>query len=279
MPRRARPASTARQASQAQRPAPLDDTEAPRSAGGAPDFRAIVESSADVIYTLDLDGRLTFVNERGFSVFGYDRSDADQFLGQSFMQLLAPGAAPEAVEAIRRRTESPHHSHVFRLHVQAKNGTSILLEVHGGPLMRDGEIAGRVGICRVLETVDRSDGASARSVSAQALQAERMRIGRGLRDAIAQVVFGVTADRDASESFLADVKRATLADVARRLRLDAVDLDILRQIAAGASNREIGVDVHLSPAAVKDRIRRLMDRLGARRRTELAAHALRLGIA
>ena len=54
---------------------------------------------------------------------------------------------------------------------------------------------------------------------------------------------------------------------------------VLRQIAAGASNREIGAEVHLSPAAIKDRIRRIMNRLGAHRRAELAAHALRLGIA
>ena len=106
-----------------------------------------------------------------------------------------------------------------------------------------------------------------------------MRIARGLRDAVAQVVFGVTPDRDASESFLSDVKRATRTDLSRRLRLDEVDLEILQRIAEGASNREIGQRVHLSPAAIKDRVRRLMDRLGARRRAELAAHALRLGLA
>jgi hypothetical protein len=55
-----------------------------------------------------------------------------------------------------------------------------------------------------------------------------MRIARDLRDAIVQVVFGVTTDRDASESFLVDVKRATRADLARRLDLDDVDLAVLR---------------------------------------------------
>ena len=75
------------------------------------------------------------------------------------------------------------------------------------------------------------------------------------------------------------MKRATRADPARRLWLDDVDLEILRLVAAGASNPEIGTQVHLSPAAVKDRLRRLMTRLGSRRRAELAAHALRLGVA
>lgn len=41
-----------------------------------------------------------------------------------------------------------------------------------------------------------------------------MRIACGLRDAIAQIVCGVTVERDASEAFLADVKRATRAELA-----------------------------------------------------------------
>ncbi|MDX2171234.1 MAG: PAS domain S-box protein [Deltaproteobacteria bacterium] len=252
-------------------------TPAPSAAPDAIDARAILECAADVIYTLDLDGRLTYLNERAYELFGYTREEGVAFLGGSFMRFVAPGAQAAAVEAIRQRTESPLHRHVFRLELVHKDGTPIAVEVHGGPLLRDGRMVGRVGVARLLDGLDRADGATADSRGA--FQRERMRIARGLRDAIAQIVFGVTAERDASEAFLADVKRATQADMARRLRLDQVDLETLRLIAAGASNREIGAQVHLSPAAVKDRVRRLMDRLGARRRTELAAHALRLGIA
>jgi hypothetical protein len=43
------------------------------------------------------------------------------------------------------------------------------------------------------------------------------------------------------------VQRATRADLARRLRLDDVDLEDPRLVAAGASNPEIGTQVHLSP--------------------------------
>jgi len=39
------------------------------------------------------------------------------------------------------------------------------------------------------------------------------------------------------------------------------------------------IDFHAIIELAADRVRRLMDRLGARRRAELAAHALRLGIA
>jgi DNA-binding CsgD family transcriptional regulator len=196
-----------------------------------------------------------------------------------FVDVLAPGASGAALDAIRHRTEFPRDRQVFRVVALHRDGTPIPLEVHGGPLLRDGRMIGRMGICRVLASAQRDDGTAAQAGGAHGLQGERMRIARGLRDAIAQVVFGVTADGDATESFLSDVKRATVDEVARRLRLDEVDLEILGRITAGDSNREIAVAGHLSPAAVKDRVRRLMDRLGARRRAELAAHALRLGIA
>lgn len=243
------------------------------------DFHAILDSLPDVVYVLDLDGRFTFLNQRAHDVFGYDRAEGAQFIGQEFMAILAPGASAAAVGAIRHRAEFPHDRQLFRIEGQHKNGSTIPFEVHASPVLRDGQMVGRVGVCRVLDAPEREDGAVSQAIGGLALQEERMRIARGLRDAIAQTVFGVTADRDATESFLVDVKRATVADLARRLRLDEVDLGILRSVAAGASNREIGAEVHLSAAAVKDRVRRLMDRLGARRRAELAAHAMRLGLA
>jgi PAS domain S-box-containing protein len=243
------------------------------------DFRAVVDSMGDVVFVLDLEGRFTYLNARAYEVFGYDRATGDAFIGRPFMDVVAPDSVGVAVERIRHRHEAPHDRQLYRIAALHRDGSRLSFEVHGAPLWRDGRMVGRVGVCRLLDDATRADGAMARSADAQAVQEDRMRIARGLHDAITQVVFGLTADRDAGESFLADVKRASLADLARRLRLDDVDLEVLRSIATGASNREIASRVHLSPATVKDRVRRLMDRLGARRRAELAAHALRLGIA
>ena len=251
----------------------------PAAASPDLDFHAILESLPDAVYTLDLEGRLTYINARAYEVFGYDRVEGGQFLGRSFMDVLVPGGGASVVGAIRHRVEFPLDRQTFRLDGKHKNGSTIPFEVHGGPLWRDGQIVGRLGVCRLLTEQQDPDAGAAHRTGANALHQDRMRIARGLRDAIAQIVFGVTPDRDASESFLADVTRATRLDLARRLNLDDVDLDILRLVARGSSNREIGPEVHLSAAAVKDRIRRLMTRLGARRRAELAAQALRLGVA
>ena len=272
MATRPRPAARSKQV-QAASPA--------RPAAAPPDldFHAVLESLPDAVYTLDLEGRFTYLNARAYELFGYDRAEGEQFLGRSFMEVLLPGGSTSVADAIRHRVEFPLDRQTFRVDGKHKNGSTLPCEVQGGPLWRDGRIVGRLGVCRLLTEQQDPDGEAAHRTDANTLHQDRMRIARGLRDAIAQIVFGVTPDRDASESFLADVARATRLDLARRLSLDDVDLDILRLIARGASNREIGPEVHLSAAAVKDRIRRLMTRLGARRRAELAVQALRLGVA
>lgn len=243
------------------------------------DFFAVLESVPMVVYTLDLEGRFTYLNGYACDLLGYDRADRGGFIGRSFMEVLGPGTMASAVDAIRHRVEQPYDRQLFRVNVKHHDGSVVPMEAHSGPVWKDGRMTGRVGVCRPIGEDSSGDEAPRHRSSADGLQDERMRIARGLRDAIAQVVFGVTPERDAGEAFLIDVKRATRGDLARRLSLDDVDLDILQHVARGGSNQEIGRAVHLSEAAVKDRIRRLMTRLGARRRAELAAHALRLGLA
>ena len=53
--------------------------------------------------------------------------------------------------------------------------------------------------------------------------------------------------------------------------------DVLRLVADGASNDEIGARLGISARTVESHLRRLFERVGAASRTELAARALREG--
>ncbi|WP_326408598.1 response regulator transcription factor [Sphingomonas sp.] len=56
------------------------------------------------------------------------------------------------------------------------------------------------------------------------------------------------------------------------------ELEVLRHLADGCSNKEIAAMLHVSPNTVKTHVARLLDKLDARRRTEAIARARELGL-
>jgi DNA-binding NarL/FixJ family response regulator len=174
-----------------------------------------------------------------------------------------------------RGAKRPLEIHTFRLDVRRKDGAVVTLEVDASPLWQNGDVAGRVGVARLLDHEGESIDAN---VIERAVREERERIARALRDRIADI-FGDTAHQASPAAIVTDARGSSAADVFRRHGLDETDLAILRLVTRGSSNPEIGRQVHLSAAAVKDRIGRMMRRLGANRRAELSAQALRAGLA
>lgn len=62
------------------------------------------------------------------------------------------------------------------------------------------------------------------------------------------------------------------------LGLSERELEVLHELAAGRSNKEIAAHLHVSPNTVKSHVARLFEKLGTRRRTEAIHRARQLGI-
>ena len=62
------------------------------------------------------------------------------------------------------------------------------------------------------------------------------------------------------------------------LGISARELDVLLEIAAGRSNKEIAARLNVSPNTVKTHVARLFDKLDAKRRTDAINKARELGI-
>lgn len=62
------------------------------------------------------------------------------------------------------------------------------------------------------------------------------------------------------------------------LGLSARELEVLGELAAGHSNKEIARRLEVSPNTVKSHVARLLEKLGARRRTDAIHRARELGI-
>ncbi len=56
------------------------------------------------------------------------------------------------------------------------------------------------------------------------------------------------------------------------------ELTVLRELAAGRSNKEIAAQLNVSPNTVKTHVARLFEKLGAKRRTDAINRARELGI-
>jgi len=56
------------------------------------------------------------------------------------------------------------------------------------------------------------------------------------------------------------------------------ELEVLRELAAGRSNKEIALRLNVSPNTVKTHVARLFEKLGAKRRTDAINRARELGI-
>jgi DNA-binding NarL/FixJ family response regulator len=62
------------------------------------------------------------------------------------------------------------------------------------------------------------------------------------------------------------------------LEISARELDVLKELAAGRSNKEIALQLQVSPNTVKTHVARLFEKLGAKRRTDAINRARELGI-
>ncbi|MEQ1931868.1 MAG: response regulator transcription factor [Parvularculaceae bacterium] len=62
------------------------------------------------------------------------------------------------------------------------------------------------------------------------------------------------------------------------LKISPRELDVLKELAAGRSNKEIALALDVSPNTVKTHVARLFEKLGARRRTEAINRARELGM-
>ncbi|HET9032854.1 MAG TPA: response regulator transcription factor [Dokdonella sp.] len=62
------------------------------------------------------------------------------------------------------------------------------------------------------------------------------------------------------------------------LGLSVRELEVLHELAAGGSNKQIAAHLNVSPNTVKTHVVRLFEKLGARRRTEAIRRARELGI-
>lgn len=87
------------------------------------DHKELLESTGDVIYTLDLEGRVTYYNAKGGAALGLGPREG---IGLHLTDVLTPESAKVALEHFRAGIEGWETSPYFEVEaIHRKNGSTV----------------------------------------------------------------------------------------------------------------------------------------------------------
>ena len=121
------------------RPGSLDDFSKLRASEQK--YRRLVTNLNDVVYTVDAEGRFTYISHRVKSISGYKPSE---LLGRPFSDFVHPEDLPVLLEVWRGRGKGKPAPVECRIVV--KNDQCRFVRVSGRPQLKNGHFAGATGI-------------------------------------------------------------------------------------------------------------------------------------
>ena len=107
-------------------------------------YRELFENANDIVYTLDLQGRLTSVNKAGELISGFR---ADEMLGGSISQLVHPDSMPAMTQMLERKLAGETRTD-YELEILTKQGERRTLEISSRLVVENGQPMGVQGIAR-----------------------------------------------------------------------------------------------------------------------------------
>lgn len=127
----------------------------PDNADGAEAFDAfeLIEDANDIIYTLDLSGRITFLNKAAERITGYSRQEA---LGVHISEWLDPESRRRSDEMLQQKLGGVPRT-TYEVTLTARDGRKVHLEVSTRLLFRHGVPAGIQGIARDITERKRAE--------------------------------------------------------------------------------------------------------------------------
>jgi PAS domain S-box-containing protein len=107
-------------------------------------FRAYVETANDMVYTVNPEGKLTYINSYGLRLLGCSE---DEVIGRSCIEFVALPYREKTAQALRHLMTTGELRD-FEFVLQPKQGELTYLEVNGRLFRNNGELAGGIGIGR-----------------------------------------------------------------------------------------------------------------------------------
>ena len=115
-------------------------------------FRQLVQTSPDVIYRCDAEGRFMFMAEGSEALFGWAPADV---LGMSFADFTAEESLAEALANFEQQKTEHDVVRRFRYMVKYRDGTTFPAEITSVSVWEDGRFAGVQGTVRDVTMAER----------------------------------------------------------------------------------------------------------------------------
>lgn len=207
-------------------------------------YRSLVQSSPDLIFEMDGQGRYTFYSDRTAEVIGWR---PDELIGHPFSEFMDMAAFPQAAERLRDMAEHPGRPSTDRLLLRHKDGRLMPFEVSVVGQVDD---AGRLTAIRGV----------ARDIS------ERERLERQLRASEERYRFLLENAPDIIFSADAETRFTFISDTVEKLTGVAPDELVGRTIADLVTPETLPIALDRWAAVAKDPTLPQVLRLALRRR-------------
>lgn len=227
-----------------------------------PHFRELVESISDIVFVIGPTGKIDYVNPSGLRLLGLGLPDV---VGTEFVQLLTDESRLISHHAFGSDS-SVTQTTLFEVELRRGDGTAVALEVRVGDVLADAVRVGRFGVGRNLNEIRRMQS----TVEGKSMRSALILHG----DRLAQQLYRVSQQQTGPP----ETGSEAMSSRALECGMTAPQVEVLRLMAAGLTNREIGERQGVSTETIKDRVADLMTNLGTRRRTALVARAINLGL-
>ena len=223
----------------------------------ASSFRALVENAPDVIVRFDADLQVTYVNPAIERITG---TAAESLVGKTSRDLGILEPSLLGWELVLRQVWRTGREQAFELTVHTLQGDRVFDSRIVPELGPDGEVQSLLSISRDI-TEQRS------------AEAERSALYRELvvqQNRVQELMGRLAEDRERALG-----RRAAASQLQY---LTERERHMLRLMAAGRTNREIGEEIGLTTGTVKNQVAQILSKLNATDRTQAAVRAVELGI-
>jgi PAS domain S-box-containing protein len=151
-------------------------------------YRFLVQSSPDIVWEVDADGRFTFASDAA-SATGWA---PDELVGRHFSDVVHPSTLGEAAARWEDLLREPTLVHQARFSLLHRDGGEIPVENFSTGIIRNGRFVGAHGSARNLSERLRMERDLRRQAAELAASSERAHLARELHDSVTQALFSMT---------------------------------------------------------------------------------------